>query len=225
MQVGILAFLLDRLEWLMGEPWAGVLIGLSVCAYAIQRPSLAAPLGLLALFVRELAAPYCLVCALIAAVNRRWRELWFWIAGTGAYAAYYGWHLTQVSAQRLPTDFAHSSSWLEFGGLPFLLATVHWMGWLLILPASLTAVTLVLIVAGIVDERTPLHVRAASAGYVGFFLVAGMPFNDYWGLIAAPTWALACGHGARTMGQAIWTAFAPRGSSQSSCGDAEVTRL
>jgi hypothetical protein len=212
MEVGALAVLAVPSAVVLGEAWAGVLVGISVCTYARHRPALAVPLGLIALFVRELAAPYCMVCTIIAAVNRRWRELGAWIGGACIYVAYYGWHLTQVWAHRLPTDLAHSSSWLEFGGLPFLLATVHWQGWLLLLPAPLTALALVLIIAGIADARAPLHVRTASAVYVVFFLVAGKPFNDYWGLMAGPTWALACGYGARKTGQALGTAFAPRGS-------------
>lgn len=212
MQVGALAVLAVPSAVVVGEAWAGVFIGISVWAYGRQRPAFGVTLGLLALFVRELAAPYCVACAIIAAVNRRWRELGGWIGGACVYAAYYGWHLTQVWAHQLPTDIAHSSSWLEFGGLPFLLATVRWQAWLLVLPAPLTALALVLIVAGIADARTPLHVRAAGAVYVLFFLAAGKPFNSYWGMMAWPTWALACGYGVDTTGQAIRTAFAPRRS-------------
>ena len=204
----------DTVSVVAGEAWAGVLVGVSVCAYALRRTTFAVALGLLALFVRELAAPYCVVCTIIAASNRRWRELAAWIGGACVYAVYYGWHLTQVWAHRLPTDLAHSSSWLEFGGLRSLQATIHWMGWWLVFPAPLTTLALVLIVGGIANARAPLHVRAASATYAVFFLVAGKPFNDYWGMIAGPTWALACGYGVQTMYQAMKAAFAPLRSSE-----------
>ena len=224
MQVGAVAILAAPSVVVLGEAWAGVLVGFSVCAFARQRPVFAVPLGLLALFVRELAAPYCVVCTVIAAFNRRWQEVGAWIGGACVYAAYFGWHLTQVWAHRLPTDLAHDSSWLEFGGLPFLLTTVHRQAWLRLLPAPLTALALVLIVAGIADARAPRHVRAASAVYVLFFLVAGKPFNSYWGLMAWPTWALACGYGVDTTGRAIRTAFAPRGLSALSRSDGENRR-
>jgi len=211
-QLGVAAILTVPSALVISEAWAGVLVGISVCAYALRRRGFAVALGLLALFVRELAAPYCVVCTVIAAVNRRWREVWAWIGGACVYAAYYGWHLTQVWAHRLPTDRPHSSSWLDFGGLPCLLSTIHWQGWLLLLPLPLTALALVLIIAGIADARAPLHVRTASAVYVVFFLVAGKPFDHYWGLMAVATWALACGYGARMTGEAIRMAFAPRGS-------------
>ena len=99
---------------------------------------------------------------------------------------------------------------MEFGGLPFLLAAVHYQGWLLVLPEPLTALSLVFLVAGVADEDAPVHLRAASGVYVAFFLVAGKPFNDYWGLMAWPSWGLACGYGARKIGHAIKIAFARR---------------
>jgi hypothetical protein len=49
--------------YVMPELWAGVLIALSLCAYGIGRPKLGMGFGLIALFVRELALPYCLLCA------------------------------------------------------------------------------------------------------------------------------------------------------------------
>jgi hypothetical protein len=214
LQVGVLAILVEPAAVVISEAWAGVLVGISVCAYARRRPAFAVALGLLALFVRELAAPYCVVCTIIAAFNRRWWELGAWVGGACVYAGYYGWHLTQVWAHRLPTDLAHSSSWLEFGGLPFLLATIQWLGWLLVLPGPLTALAFVLIAGGIANARAPLQVRAASAAYVVFFLVAGKPFNNYWGLMAGPTWALACGYGVEMTGQAMRAAFAPLRSSE-----------
>jgi hypothetical protein len=208
MLVGAVAVLADPSAPVISEEWAGLLIGVSVWAFARDRTGVAVALGLLALFVRELAAPYCVACTLIAAVNRRWRELGAWVAGAVVYGGYYGWHLTQVWAHRLPTDLGHSSSWLEFGGLRFLLATVHCQSWLLVLPAPLTALALVLIVAGIVEARAPVHLRAASGVYVLFFLVAGKPFDDYWGLVAGPIWAIACGYGVDGIGRAVRAAFA-----------------
>lgn len=212
LQVGVLAIAAAPAVVVVSEVWAGVLVGISVCAFARRRFWLAVGLGLAALFVRELAAPYCIVCTLLAAGDHRWREVAAWIGGACAYAAYYGWHVTQVWAHRLPTDLAHSSPWLEFGGLPFLLSTIQWLGWLLVLPAPLAALALVLVAAGIANARAPVHVRAASAAYVAFFLVAGQPFNNYWGLIAGPAWALACGYGVETVGQAMKAALAPRGT-------------
>jgi hypothetical protein len=209
MQAGVLAALAVPSALVISEAWAGVLIGLSVCAFALGGSALAVPLGLLALFVRELAAPYCVVCTIAAAAKRRWLEVGAWLSGAGLYAGYYAWHVSQVRAHGLPTDLAHASSWLEFGGLGYLLGTVHWNAWLIVTPPPVTALALVLIVAGTANPRAPLHVRATGAAYVAFFLVAGKAFDTYWGLVAMPTWALACGYGVETTGEAIRTAFGP----------------
>ncbi len=49
-----------------GEAWAGVLIGGSVIVYARGRTGAGVSLALLALFIRQLAAPYCVACTLAA---------------------------------------------------------------------------------------------------------------------------------------------------------------
>ena len=209
MQTGVLVMIAVPEAIVMSETWAGVLIGLSVCAYGVGRQRLAVPLGLLALFVRELAAPYCVLCAVAAITRRRWREVAAWLGGACLYAAYYGWHLTQVWAHRLPTDLAHPQTWLELGGLPFLLSTVHWHAWLLVTPMPLTTLALVLVTAGIIHTGTPQQVRLTSAAYLAFFLVAGKSFDIYWGAMAWPTWALACGYGMLAIGDTLKVAFVP----------------
>ena len=42
---------------------------------------------------------------------------------------------------------------------------------------------------------SPTILRATSAAYLGLFLVAGKPFDWYWGFLAWPTWAIASGFG------------------------------
>ena len=195
MQAGAIGTLTLPGAALFGESWSGVLIGLSVCMYAQRRARLAVVLGLLALGVRELAAPYCVACAVKAAVNRRWREVGAWLGGACLYAVYYGWHLVNVWEHRLPTDLAHATSWLELGGLPSLVTKVRWQAWLLASPTWANALALTLIVAGAAQTKMPAHARVATAVYLGFFMVAGKPFDGYWGLVAWPTWALAFGYG------------------------------
>jgi hypothetical protein len=202
MQAGTVLFLVVPTVALMGETWAGVLIGLSLCMYARQKPNWAAPLGLVALFLRELAAPYCVVCAIWAVMKRRWREVAIWASGASLYACYYGWHVLHVWSQRQPTDLAFESSWLEMRGLQSLLLKAQWQGWLLLWPPWVTALALVLVAAGIFFAHTPVHARLAGGAYVAFFLVAGKPFDGYWGLLAWPSWALACGYGVELMRQA-----------------------
>jgi hypothetical protein len=195
MQTGTVVVALAPGVVTMGESWAGILIALSAIAYGRQRYVGGAVLGIVALFIRELAAPFCVVCTLAALSRRRWREFSTWVVGAVLYSTYYAWHFVNVQAHRLPTDRAHASSWLEIGGLPSLLSKAAWEGWLLLAPHWVVALALALVCAGIAAAGTPVHVRLASAAYVVFFCVAGKPFDHYWGLVAWPVWSLACGYG------------------------------
>ena len=78
------------------ELWAGVLVALSACAYGIARPRLGFAFGLAAIFFRELALPYCLVCAAMAWQQGRRRELAAWTVGLLAWLAFFGLHAWQV---------------------------------------------------------------------------------------------------------------------------------
>jgi hypothetical protein len=93
-------------------------------------------------------------------------------------------------------DLPPATGWLAFGGLPFLQSTLRQVGWLAIAPRGATVVALVLLAAALVRAGTPAHVRGTAAAFAAFFLVAGLPVNDYWGWMAAPVWAMAIGHGA-----------------------------
>lgn len=196
LQVGVALFgALPEPALYFGEVWCGALIGLSVCAFALDRRWLGVALGLAALVVRELAAPYCLVMLGIAVWERRGREAVAVVVAGLFYLALYTWHVAAYLAERLPGDVAHVDSWVQFGGVPFLQATIMRMGWVLLLPSAFAAVTLGLVVAGVTSRMAPVHVRAAAGVYCATFLVIGQPFNEYWGAVAAPVWVLAAAFG------------------------------
>jgi len=209
MQLGVVLMLVVPEATVMGETWSGALLGLSLCASCRRRVDLAVPLGVAALFVRELAAPYCVVATLLALRFRQWREVAGWLAGGACYVAYYAWHFMNVQAHRLPTDLAHPRSWVEFGGFTSLLGQIHWQAWLLVSPMPVTVLALVLVLAGILQQKSPIQVRLVSGTYLAFFLVAGKTFDWYWGTIAWPAWAIMCGYGVLTISQAIETAVRP----------------
>jgi hypothetical protein len=62
-------------------------------------------------------------------------------------------------------------------------------------PPVFLAASGVLLVAGLWGASLPPHVRGVAAAYSVFFAVAGRPFNDYWGLVAAFPFAIALAHG------------------------------
>jgi hypothetical protein len=194
-QIGVLCVVLAPAIRLQTEAWAGILIALSALAYTRQRWCIAALVGITALFVRELAAPYCAVCVLLAARERRVRELIIWIAGGIAYAAFFGWHVLQVQAQHAG-ERTYAASWIQLGGLRFLLETIQQSNTVLLLaPYAVTAVFLTLLAAALWAPTIPPHVRGAVIAYAVFFVFVGQSFNDYWGLAVAPVQAIAVAYG------------------------------
>ncbi len=180
------------------EPWAGLCLGLSAVAYARRRETSGAIWALLALFIRELAGPYCVVAVVIALSRKRWRELGVWLGGTMLYGVYFGVHVWQVMQHVLPGDLGHGHPWLYGGGLPFVLKVWQWNGVLKAAPAPIFSLVIVAGVAAWWAKKMPLHVRASVLVYSVLFLFVGLPFNTYWGELIAPLVAL-------------WLTYAPTG--------------
>jgi hypothetical protein len=206
-QIGALPITLVPGSVVLHEAWTGVFIGLSVWLYLRGSWRLAALVGLLALFVRELAAPYCVVATLLAIRARRWAEVRVWMVGSALYAVYLGLHVKAVLAHGQPGDIEHLESWVRFGGLRFLLSTLAWNGWLTAAPHWVALVPLVVLLTGVFDRRLNPHVRFAVAAYFAFFCVAGHDFNDYWGAVPLLTYPLLFGYALRSAVDLTRTAF------------------
>jgi hypothetical protein len=191
------------------EAWSGVIIGLSFCAFRLRRWGTGMALGVLALFIRELAAPYVAVCALIAIRKRRWNEVFGWTVAAMMYFAFFTQHLISVRALHQPGDLSQASSWLFWGGPAFFVQTLRTNAWLLVAPSwlPLAAALLGLLAAACCSAGVPLRLRAVTLGYLAMFLAVGQPFNSYWGLVTAPLWAFAAAAGVDAV-QTWWlTAF------------------
>jgi len=170
--------------------WAGVLMGLSICAYGVNRPGLGVAAGLAALFCRELALPYCLLAVALACWNKRRGELLAWAVGLAAWLAFYGLHCMQVAELIQPGDRAHRGSWLQFGGAGFVIATAQMNAYLLLLPQWVTALYLVAALFGLAGWHTPLGLRVGLTAclFAVAFAVVGHEFNQYWGALVSPLW-------------------------------------
>ena len=180
------------------ELWAGICLGHSAVSYARNRPLSGVAWAVLALFFRELAAPFCVVAGARALWQRDRRQIAAWAVGGVAFVAYYGWHLTQVLSHIQEGDPAQQQSWLAFGGLSFLLhAFRNASGLLLGLPPFLFGVLVAFAVSAWWSRTMTWHVRAGILAYAVFFLVFGLPFNGYWGLVVAPMFGLWLAHAER----------------------------
>jgi hypothetical protein len=184
---------------LVTEVWAGVLIGLSVCTYALRFWHAGALIGLLALFVREISAPYAVACGVLAIRSRRMREVAIWSAGGTVYLLYFLWHASQVATHADPDQLAAGNPWIYGGGLSFLSSALSMNALLLVSPAWVSGAVLALIVGGILRRTTPIHARSAAVVYLLAFLVLGQPFNYYWGFVISPTLALVAAYGSEEM--------------------------
>jgi hypothetical protein len=144
--------------------------------------------GLAALVCRELVLPYCLLAAVLAGWQRRWRELAAWGVGLACYGVFLAWHASMVFSLVLPTDRAHPEGWIQFGGLPFVISICQMNAYLLILPQWITAIYLCLSMLGFAGWNTPFGRRAGATvgGYLLGLMVVGHDFNQYWGAMLAP---------------------------------------
>ena len=184
--LGLVSIIAYRAE-LSFELCAGTLILISVSAYGLGWRWAGFALALLALFVRELAVIYALVCLATALRERRWSEVVAWLVGLAAYAGFYLWHWSQLSALIGPADHAAATDWLQFGGLVFVLRTAAFNGVLLVAPYWVAAIFLVLGLLGLKDQP---RAAVTVALYLLLFLVYGRPENEYWGALYAPLIAL-----------------------------------
>ncbi len=172
----------------MHELWAGTLIAISVGALGLgwRGPAIAA--GLLAPFFRELALPYPLLCAALAWRQRRYKEFALWVAGLLAWAAYFAMHWLEVTRVMPPGGRFHAHSWVQFGGLPFIIASMSANFYLLLSPPWVAAVYFAAAIFGLLGWHTVggRQVAITVSLFVLLFSVVGQPFNLYWGMLYAP---------------------------------------
>jgi hypothetical protein len=178
---------IDGDAFLSQELWAAILIALSICAYAHGRWPLGVAAGLGALFFRELALPYVLLGFGIACWQRRWKEAAVLFVGLALYSLFLLFHFTQVSRHISSADRA-PASWIQFGGIGFVLQTCRMNAFLFSPPLWVSAIYLPLSMLGLAAIRgeTGLRLGLTAGLYIAAFAVVGQPFNDYWGLLYAP---------------------------------------
>ena len=173
---------LSHLSVLFPEAWCGLLIGLSLAFYARQRWLVAAGCGVFAVFVRELAAPYVLVCGLAALVARRRKESLVWLLGGVAYVIYYAIHASSARAAMEPGALAHTHGWVRWQGLPFVFSTAECYAWTLLASPVLVPLVVTGGLAATAAPAAPVQLRLGILAYVATFAIIGQPFNCVLGL-------------------------------------------
>ena len=170
----------------MSEVATGALILLSVVSYGNGQWLVGLLAALAALFIRELAAPYILICIAFAVYRTNARELVGWALGLSAYFSYFAWHWIEVMQRIAPSDRAYPDGWIKFGGIRFILETAHFNGLFNLTPLWITAALLPAALLGLFAWRDGLRAAITVTTYLCIFAVVGKPFNDYWGALYTP---------------------------------------
>lgn len=168
------------------EVSAGILILFSVSAYGNGSRILGAIAAIAALFIRELAGPYLLICMWLALREKQWKELKFLVVGLVIYAAYFAWHWIMVKQQLGEADRAYNAGWVQFGGLKFVLETAQFNGLFSIISLNWTALLLPIAMLGFIAWPNGTRSGLFVATYLVLFAVIGKPFNTYWGALFTP---------------------------------------
>jgi len=114
--IGVAMWTWDSVSIYSQELWASMLIALSLGLLGLGRRYPAIAIGILALFFRELALPYCLLACGVAFWHKRRLEGALWLFGVAIYFLFLGWHAHEVLLRMTSEDQARSD-WLCFGGL------------------------------------------------------------------------------------------------------------
>lgn len=205
LQSGALGMAADNTAWMFHEVWASMFIALSALAYASRLWRAGAILAVLALFLRELAAPYVALCAVLALRGRRKQEVQVLAVGGVLYVLYYALHVSRVLAHQRPDDIAHAASWIHWGGVQFILATLRTSTLLNDMPITVLACALTLLAAGTLHDGLSVHLRGTAAVYMLLFAVVGQPFNWYWGWVPGLVLPIVMAHGLLVF-QQLWSA-------------------
>lgn len=204
---------------LMSELWSGVLIALSAVCFGLKRPALGVLSGIAALFLRELAAPYCIVCVVLAWWHSQRRELALWALGLAAYLPFFAWHVAQVLPAAAGLESAKPTGWLSLGGAGFVVSTAQMNAFLLLLPQWVTGLYLACALWGCATWNSPGGQRVAItiAVYCIAFSFVGNDFNQYWGSMIAPLLCLAACRAGVNLSRAWSNASATRPVASRSC--------
>jgi hypothetical protein len=169
------------------ESWAAPLIAISLAVWVQGRIALSIATGVLAVLIRDLAMPYLVLMAVLAAYERRGSEAKSWSCSIGIVGLAYALHGLKVSALLVPGDIT-SPSWSGLGGWPYLIDTVTGTSLLLFLPEWAIRLVVPLSIFGWMTCRSGLGLRIAGLmlGYALALMLFARDANMYWGILIMP---------------------------------------
>ena len=184
---GMIAFVQGELAS-FHEVWAGLLIALSLALRREEKWVEAVAIGLIAMLIRETAALYVGVMAVLAFSEGRRKEALAWAATVAVLAVVVALHAHAVAQVVRPTDPA-SPGWAGLLGFGFFVKTMQLSTALDLAPLWLAAPLVGLSLFGWSAWNSPLALRALTvfAVYAALLGLFGRVDTFYWGLMIAPT--------------------------------------
>lgn len=172
---------------LFHESWAALLVALSLGLWRPGRWVSSLVIGLAACLFRETAAPFLLLMASAALLERRWREAMGWTGAIGLFVLILWVHVGEVAAVARPDDLT-SPGWSGQGGWPLFVSAFTAATPLAALPAWLARLLIPLSLIGWALWKHPLALRVAGlcAGYAAMLMLFARPDTWYWALMPAP---------------------------------------
>lgn len=170
------------------EIWAGLLVALSLALRRRERWVEAVAFGLIAMLIRETAALYVGIMAVLAFAEGRRREAIGWGIAIAAFAVVVACHAHAVGLVVRPLDPA-SPGWAGMLGFGFFVKTMSLSTALLLAPTWFAALLVALTLFGWAAWNDDLALRAFTvfAGYAALLSLFGRTDTFYWGLMIAPT--------------------------------------
>ena len=184
---GMMAFVQPALAS-FHEVWAGLLIALSLALRQRDRWVEAVAFGLIAMLIRETAALYVGIMAVLAFAEGRRREASGWGVAIAAFAVVVAFHAHAVGLVVGPMDPA-SPGWAGMLGCGVFVKTMSLSTALNLAPMWLAALLVAFTLFGWAAWNDDLALRALTvfAGYAALLSLFGRTDTFYWGLMVAPT--------------------------------------
>lgn len=184
---GMMAFVQPALAT-FHEVWAGLLIALSLALRRRERWVEAVAFGLIAMLIRETAALYVGIMAVLAFVEGRRREAIGWGVAIAVFAVVVAFHAHAVGLVVRPIDPA-SPGWAGMLGFGFFVKTMSLSTALNLAPIWLAALLVAFALFGWAAWNDDLALRALTvfAAYAALLSLFGRTDTFYWGLMIAPT--------------------------------------
>lgn len=184
---GMMAFVQPELA-AFHEIWAGLLVALSL---ALRRPGRwvsAAAVAVMAVLIRETAALYVVIMALLAWAEHDRREAAGWAGVIAVLAVAVALHAHAVAQVVRPLDPA-SPGWAGMLGFGFFVRAAMVSTALTLFPGWFAAPLVALALVGWASWRDPLGLRVAAtlAAFALLLALFGRVDTFYWGLMIAPT--------------------------------------